>query len=286
MEDLLSLDQDMEFSSFAEKVLFVVVLYKQRLHKCAAFESLQFLKKRCRSSISIFVYDNSPQPHVDIPTNIQYTHNSNNPGVSRAYNCAFEYAALHGFKYLFLLDQDTSISENSFISYSQSVAKYPDVHVFAPVAKGDKKYFSPFRLVRGRGTALADFGSGIYSLEKIKVINSGLLVSVFAFEKTGGYDESFPLDFSDIVFCDRLEKNHFELCLTEAEIQHRHSSQSHASANDRMLRFKMYLEALIRYKRHTDQKISYLLSGFPRALRLSGQHFDIGFVLTFFRQRQ
>lgn len=263
-----------------DQTLFVIVLYRQRLNECQAFRSIEPLRLKYPSRISLFVYDNSPQPLIDISATTGYHHDQTNSGVSRAYNVAFKFAREKGFRFLLLMDQDTFFPEQVFESYSHAVARFPKQHVFAPTAIDKQEKYSPFRLVLGRGTPVKEIKAGIFSLRDRKVINSGLLVSITAFEMCGGYDERFPLDFSDIVFCDRLASKDLSFCLIDGQIQHHHSSK----ATDKS-RFENYLQALALYKKVGQKNVSYWWGGFPRAAKLSVQLRDRWFLRKFFSHR-
>jgi rhamnosyltransferase len=278
MEKLFWLSSGMQ----VEKVLFVIVLYKQTLKSSEAFKSLDALRQESGGTISLFVYDNSPTPADDCSAAIMYVHDPSNAGVSRAYNQAFSFGRKNGFRYLFLLDQDSAFDKQTIVSYSQAVAAYPNVHVFAPFARNQQKIYSPFRMVNGRGIAVSSLTPGVYSLKNLTIINSGMLISVEAFETSGGYDERFPLDFSDIAFCERLANHQFKFCLLDTTIIHNHSSSNAIQSRER---FEMYLKAVLLYKLVSNQTISYWFAGFPRALKLSAQSRDAWFLKRFFNPR-
>ena len=269
----------MDVAGLFDQTLFVIVLYRQQLNTCRAFRSLKPLIEKYPARIRLFVYDNSAEPLVDRSATIFYQHDPTNSGVSRAYNMAFKLAKKKGLRFLLLMDQDSYFPENVFQSYSDAVACYPDQHVFAPRATDIQKRYSPFRLVRGRGTP-QKISNGVVSLRDTQVINSGLLVGLDAFEMCGGYDERFPLDFSDIVFCDRLAANDLSLCIIDGKIQHHHSSESADKS-----RFENYLQALVLYKKVSQKNVSYWWGGFPRAAKLSVQLRDQWFLRKFFSLR-
>ncbi|HEY0741645.1 MAG TPA: hypothetical protein VGD40_09285 [Chryseosolibacter sp.] len=269
----------MELPGFVEKVLFVVVLYRQCFRETKAFESLRPLIEKNPGAVNVYVYDNSPEADHRLQFATHYVHDPKNSGVGRAYNFAYVFAKEKSFRFMLLMDQDSFFSEEAFFSYSQAVATHATVQVFAPVVKGEKKVYSPFRLRRGRGISLPKPKVGIHSLENIKLINSGMLVTVDAFEKAGGYDERFPLDFSDIVFCDRLAACNTDVCILDTIIHHAHSSAT--TSADPKKRFETYLRALRMYKHCYKKDVSFWLGGFPTAARLSTQYRDRWFIEKF-----
>jgi GT2 family glycosyltransferase len=275
----------MKVSGFLEQVLFVIVLYRQRPRNSKALESLEPLMKKYPDKVSVFVYDNSEAAVSDLRGIRYYFHDAKNPGVSRAYNCAFAYAKQNKFRFLLLMDQDSFFPESIFDSYSHAVAQHPDVEVFAPRVNDQQNFYSPFRLAGGRGTPLPKLKSGVHALIETKLINSGLLIGVTTFEKCEGYDERFPLDFSDIVFCDRLCANNFSVCLLEGSIFHEHSSSNISTSEESKTRFEHYLKALALYKTITKTNVSYWWSGLPRAAKLSVQLRDQWFLRRLFDLR-
>lgn len=274
----------MEVPGFLEQVLIVIVLYRQKPGSSNALKSLEPLMRKYPAAISVFVYDNSDEKASNLDGVCYYLHDPKNPGVSRAYNAAFHYAKQKGFRFLMLMDQDSFFPENIFDSYSQAVVQHPGVEVFAPRVQDQQNLYSPFRFTRGRGKPLPNLKSGVYEFTDTKLINSGLLITIKAFEKCGGYDERFPLDFSDIVFCDRLGACNFKLCLIDGSITHEHSSAQASPSEESKKRFEKYLQALALYKL-TNKKISYWRSGFPRAAKLSLQLRDQWFLRKLFELR-
>lgn len=261
------------------KVLFVIVLYKKALEETEAFRSLKPFVAAHGNPISLFIYDNSPI-RKNFTTEVAfYVHDPSNPGVSRAYNVAFSYAKQHGFRFLLLMDQDTSFSEKVLQTYSSSVAKFPDIKVFAPVVRDNKSIFSPFRLRHGKGVPV-HLTPGTHSFQTTCIVNSGMLISVDAFEKVGGFDESFPLDFSDIDFCERLANYNYHFCLIDASLDHCHSSSDNANAHSRFLG---YMKAVSLFKRKSKKDISIWVALFPRAVKLSLVLRDSWFVRQFFK---
>ncbi len=275
----------MALPDFLERVLFVVVVYRQRFKETQASASLTTLLRRYPGRVTIFVYDNSPERDDTMLDVHHYLHDSENHGVSRAYNTASEFARDAGFQFMLLMDQDTTFAEQIFQSYRDAVASYPDIHVFAPIAKDSKHTFSPFKFSAGRGRGIENLKPGIYNLTNLKVINSGLLISLQAFFACGGYDERFPLDFSDIVFCERLASAGYDVCIIADSIRHQHSSLQAQLSDHARKRFEHYLKALTLYKAIGKGSVSYWRSGFPTAARLSAQLRDTWYIRKFLNLR-
>jgi rhamnosyltransferase len=274
----------MRLETFFEQILVVVVLYKRSLKDSEAYASLKPLLERFPNSISLFIYDNGPEKNDPGGQNIVYRFDFSNAGVSTAYNAALRYAKSKGFKFLLLLDQDTSFSITTLQAYSQAVDRWAGEHVFVPVARSCSQLISPFYFSRGMGRSLNEIKPGRHSLRNLKAINSGMLISVDAFEKCEGYDEKFGLDLSDIVFCERLANHDYSLILIDAAIQHRHSAQDTDIAQLK-IRFEKYLKALMLYRAMSNMRGSYWLGGFPRAVNLARRHRDVWYIKKFFQMK-
>lgn len=177
------------------------------------------------------------------------------------------------------MDQDTEFPVTIFSGYFNAVQKYPHVNVFAPSLFDAIGLVSPFQLQWGKGRRIKALTMAIYSLEKFKIINSGMLVSLDAFEKAGGYDERFPLDYSDISFCDRVAKNDPAFVLMQSLCYHHFSATKKISNLLADLdRFKSFCEATRLYKKTSIQTVILTWVILPRALKLSFQMKDIRFL--------
>ena len=92
------------------KILCVIVLYKCKLENSKSYQSLLQNNEE-----TIFVYDNSPISQEVHGENIVYIHDSQNGGLSVAYNKAAQYARCNRFDWLLLLDQDTTFQDRKSV---------------------------------------------------------------------------------------------------------------------------------------------------------------------------
>jgi rhamnosyltransferase len=253
-----------------ENLLIVLVVYEMKINESPAFNSL--CKASPQRPITFFIYDNSQYPQSIPTTNwaITYYHDQSNPGVSKAYNEGHKIAKSLNKKWLLLADQDTEFPVNIFSDYSNAIKNYSTVKVFAPSLFDSVGLVSPFQLLWGKGRRIKEIKSGEYSFEKYKIINSGTLISAEAFENAGGYDERFPLDYSDVSFSDRLMVNDPSFVLITSRCKHNLSAtKEEKDLSKELARFKSFCNAVRLYKKISVRFVSISWIVLPRTLKLS-----------------
>ncbi len=213
----------------------VIVIYKTTISDSECYKS--FLAKFNRP---FMIYDNSPETYIqhkeEIPSNAIYIRNINNEGLSIAYNTAAEYAKRHGYDKLLLLDQDTLFPMEMMEKMEKCVED-----VCAPIVRINGNI--PFSPSEWKNTVIrgSECKPGIYPLSKYLLINSGLCVSLKAYENAGGYNEKIQLDFADFQFMERLSKvvDKFELLDVVA---FQNFSNNETDTEKLITRYNKYLE--------------------------------------------
>lgn len=233
------------------RIMVVVVCYNVEINK------IEYLKKL--NDVDVYLYDNSPEPQKLSNEHWMYTHNPLNPGVSKAYNDAYEKALDMGVTHLLLLDHDTAFSEEILDKYREAARKYGDQYLVAPIIHGNDKVYSPFieKFIRNRPMPLNEFNyMEQYSLKGKSLINSGLLVPMKVFEETGGFCEDIPLDFSDIYFMDQYKKRKDEIVLLKVKLEHKLSGDEGYDEERELKRFRYYCRGAKVYGRKIPEKKS------------------------------
>lgn len=259
-------------TALLNQLLIVIVLYGRQLAQCDAFRSLSRALAQHQDRPFLLIHDNSPEPQAceqQGSWQLTYQSDPSNPGVSKAYNEAFRLARRLDVKWLLLVDQDTDFPADIFTVFASAVQANPNTLVYAPILRDKKGLCSPFRLQKGKGVRLKSIHPGIHAFRELYIINSGMLLAVDAFEKAGGYDESFPLDYSDIAFIERLRLRVTAFCVVEVICRHHHSS-SDPDAVQLLKRFRQFCDATLRYA-EGRQEVKPLRILLPRALRLLAQ---------------
>ena len=193
------------------QILAVVVLYKRTLEESQTIrgltEAFKLSPELC-DSIRVLIWDNSPAPLAEreLPFSFEYRHTPQNVGVSGAYNGALEIAERISCPWMLLLDQDTTLDDDylhRLRSSGQQLDSNAEIAAIAPFLVDGDHAISP-AIIRFYGiTLLSPPFSGVHKKETYAA-NSGTLMRVSALKESGGYDENFWLDFSDIVAFHRL----------------------------------------------------------------------------------
>ena len=269
-----------------DETLAVLVLYKTPLHESVTFVSLSESLKKDKAKIDWFVYDNSPMQQDNktfADPSITLRIDNSNPGVSKAYNEGLKMARSLGKKWLILLDQDTHFAADAIEKYHEAMIHYPQECCFVPQLIDRIGIISPFKFRIGNGFRISSVMEGIHQFDKFQVVNSGLMISVSAISEAKGYDEDFPLDFSDYAFIERMRNVHPSFVLIPVTAHHSHSSLHHARVQDELIRFHRFVAAaqLFRKKYHSDNWL-IVLRPFLRALKLSMRYKTLAFVKQYF----
>jgi rhamnosyltransferase len=267
-----------------DQTLAVIVLYKTPLQEAVAFRSLLTSLKKSRVSIDWLVYDNSPDDkdlHLPEDIRIFYRPDPSNSGVSQAYNEGYAKARTLGKKWLMLLDQDTEFSADAIEKYYQGLRDFPGEACFAPRLIDGKGIISPFRFRMGNGMRVKSVPEGVKSLNQLQFVNSGLMISVDAFGRTSGYDEGFPLDYSDYAFVERLKKVHSTFTVLPLICRHNFSASSGASFREAVDRFSPYLQAAKNFKKKYQRHNHWIiLRTWLRCLKLSLKFRTLAFMVS------
>jgi GT2 family glycosyltransferase len=254
-----------------DSILIIIVIYEIKLDASQAFNSLTEALIKGNQRASLFIYDNSllPQP---TPTrniwNIYYQHDKSNPGVSKAYNQGFIKAKEFGKKWIMLSDQDSHFPIDFFDCFAKSLATKPYNELFVPILRSGSILVSPFKFKYGSGHILQKIEAKSYPLNDLKFINSGLIVSTLLFEKCGGYDERFELDFSDLAFIERLKKYQEEFLVMNATCEHHLSSQEKGFSKAKN-RFNSFLKASRLFGYTFGPSVFLFINRLFRAIKLS-----------------
>lgn len=266
-------------------ILIILVIYEIKIEASQTFVSLSRAMDFMETRGSLFVYDNSKHRQSipnDSPWLITYQHNPENPGVSKAYNEGYRAAEESGKKWMMLCDQDTEFPFNIFKKFGDSMVPSgnPQPELLVPIMEDKDGIVSPFRFKWGKGLRIKKAETGFHSLKDLKFINSGLLISTGLFEKSGGYDERFPLDFSDLVFIKRIMKQHEDFMLVEAVCKHRLSS-IFDSSHQVLTRFKIFIVSSRIYGKEYGTNWLQWLQSFFRAVKLTVRFNETGFFFIF-----
>ncbi len=273
---------------FIDSVMFVVVCYRMQLEKAPAIESLAQCGKAFQVNLDLLAYDNSPSfANENIEISHLYVHyrpNDTNVGVSACYNRAAEEIPLRfrHKQWLFLLDQDTLLNEQSLKIYHQAVEENPGEKLFCPrISMGKLGIAAPFycRFFHNGGPYKGE--SGKVSVDSITSINSGLLIHQEVFGRTGGYNPGIPLDFSDYYFFHKYKEKYSTLVVVDTILSHNLSSLNYSGEKQAVQRFGSYVKGARAMAAHDRWKVVLILA-FLRAVKMSIRYKTLDFIWCYF----
>ena len=148
----------------------IIVIYKVQLDESISYQSLV----RPNQFAEFLVYDNSPasyqQNEAALPAGAIYVRNTNNGGLSEAYNQGAEIAREKGYKRVLLLDQDTFFAEGTLAHYLEYI-DYPGIVAPAIITKQGAN-FSPVDISGWTPKGATDIKAGEISLFEYALVNS------------------------------------------------------------------------------------------------------------------
>lgn len=244
------------------KFLIVIVIYNKTI------EEIDYIKRL--DAKDILVYDNSPNPQ-NVSSNIYYQHNKLNGGVSIAYNYGIELAKKLNKDFLILLDQDTNFNKSIYDTYKKNANKFGEDYIYAPIVKNGKRIYSPFLEGRFKNHPqdLTTFNfQKKYNMKGKSLINSGLMIPIKIFDKTGIFNEKIKLDFSDTFFIENYKKEYNEIILIETELEHKLSGDEGKNMQKEMKRFGYYCNGAKELEKSTSNTLRIKLLVFFRMIRL------------------
>ncbi len=268
-------------NDFLEETLVILVVYRCVPEKSTTWSSLVQEAARLKAIIHLYVHDNSPEPqHFPLSPFIkmEYKHNPDNPGVSKAYNEGCAVARGKAKRWLLLLDQDTSFPPGWLDSYFYTTIDEPPYTIRVPILLSGATIVSPFRYWLTKGVPSRRVEPGVYSLSRYFALNSGLLIDREVFESAGGYDESIPLYFSDFAFMNKLKKNNGRLNVLDIRCRHGLSALEKQNVVSDIVRFKQYCLGSKQLTSYTHQSFLHFCVGGGRAIRLGIRHRSMTFI--------
>lgn len=163
----------------------------------------------CRDTECIYLCDNGSHNIEEIRALLKdyravLLENGENLGVAAALNTLCRHAKADGFSHILTLDQD-SVCGNGMLKILCLYAENENVGIVAPNECNE-------------GEDKQDLRAG----EQYRVITSGSLTSLSAWEKVGGFDEAMFIDLVDHDFCAALRKNGYKIIqASDAILYHR-----------------------------------------------------------------
>ncbi|MFD1317123.1 glycosyltransferase [Loigolactobacillus zhaoyuanensis] len=250
----------------------VVVFYQTELQTAITLQSLAQSSgpttQKLLEQTHFVLYDNSPQPHTTeqlgwLP-DFEYHHDSRNLGIATAYNFGLKKAQENKSQFLWLLDQDTSLTADFIDQLWQQVTQSAVEQAIVPqieaagVLMSPRDIRSPFKVI-----PLA-LGQQQHAL----AINSAAMIQVDFLSQLGGFSQDFQLDFLDNWLFYQIDQHQGTVQVLSSVLQHELSVMN--TQQIKMPRYRSIITAEWRYY-HQYQKISELHYRYHLILRFSSQ---------------
>lgn len=261
------------------RIAAVMVIYKETISTTKSYQSLL----KSMPPEDVLIYDNSESAQ-DYPQNLHYIHDPANPGVSKAYNYAASWAIGQDYSHLLLLDSDSVFPKNAMESYHKAASLNQD-RLVLPQVIASGSIISPFWFKWGKSWYGQNIPLGKMELTNKVAINSGTLLPLSQYEKTDGYNEDIPLDWSDIAFCRQLGRLNIGGVKISMVVDHDLSESKTSSLESARFRFKTYMIGMQSISSaQFFEPILMLFWAKLKALKLSLRHKDFWFLLHYFRK--
>ena len=267
-------------------VLIGIVIFREKYWETVTFKKLLHLSEKLPHGerITIFIFDNTDLPQWDVEhgflgnekITVFYTHDSNNPGISKAYNQIAEYAKDNQFSHIVFLDQDTDLPQDFLSVYQQIVDK--DVDIAAPLIYENGKLLSPGMYKNYRSSFYKKIEGEKIELKDNSCINSGLLIKTDFFYKVGGYNESLRLDFCDHEFIKRVGTFTKFLNIIPVKLEQNFSTNTNPQSKA-LFRYALFTKDIKSFKRiHNNDFRITLFVDLPHLIRLTLQYKSLAFI--------
>lgn len=267
------------------QLLLIVVLYNKEISSLNIIKQSHFIKE---DSLNIFIYDNSKDsqsvPQID-GIYLYYTHDSENSGVSKAYNVGIQKAKELNKKFVVLLDQDTEFKLSLLEKYISLYEKYGDKYIYVPIVCNQlcNEIYSPSILNRfiGKVQKIENFFyNEIYDLKNKSLINSGMMIPIKIVDSIGNFNESIQLDFSDYYFVEKYKNYNSNIILVNEKISHSLSGDESKDFLKEMYRYQYYCSGAKELARSLNVSTSFAV--LRRMIRLIIKYKHLKPIATFF----
>jgi GT2 family glycosyltransferase len=259
------------------KTYIIIVLYKQSLEECTAYQSLHGALNGF-NGLPLMVYDNSPEASAVPPSSQElfettYIHDLTNAGLSKAYNCALQAASQKGCEWLLLMDQDT-IFTPEYVAELKGLDNNEllrNVGAIVPkiLSVNLKQKISPSKSLLGGRFSQERIPSGRVS-EPLSGINSGTLLNVKFLESINGFSTRYTLDMLDHWYFRKLGKAGKIIYVLQSVIYQELSVFGDFETTVSVARYAQLLDAELAYM-NEESFVSKLVFRFRLFIRLCKQ---------------
>lgn len=225
--------------------IILVVNYNQPYFESETYNSLKVLEENFLdyNIKKIIFWDNLPFTNNSsiekTLKNCVYIKSNENKGLAYIYNKIIErYCKKYDF--LILLDNDSKMEKEYFISLDKSIEKYKDNKLYIPIVRVNEKIYSPNKNILLFNFYFKEINSEKISSQNIFAINSGMCISCeFLIKDLKKYDERLKFYGTDNYFMNFYQKKNRELVVLNYIMEHKLSAFNKSEAIEKKIwRFK------------------------------------------------
>jgi len=220
------------------KVLFIIV----------TFNAMKWVD-RCLGSISgkdAFIYDNASSDGTAAYIREHYPEvvlkeSEENAGFTKGNNEGFAYALENGYDYVYLLNQDAWIMEDTLDILLKASSDHPDCGILSPMQyQGDGVTLDcNFSKLYASGKEVGDL------VEVQRVMAAHWLIPVSALRNVGTFAEIFPLYGQDDNLCHRMKAKGYRTVIVPSA-KAIHDRGQRVEDNDRLILRNYYMGSIVR----------------------------------------
>ncbi|ACU08380.1 glycosyl transferase, group 2 family protein [Flavobacteriaceae bacterium 3519-10] len=268
-------------------ILFGIVTYGQNFWNSTSFKSLynSYQSHNTEKPLILFVFDNTDKGHWDIESYseeypdciVEYHHDPANPGISYAYNFIANFAKRKNIPFVAFLDQDTSLPQEFYKIYLQTITDDSSLRIAAPKVYTRKGLMSPSKICHYRSFFINQIDNASIPLKNITCINSGLLINTIFYFQCEGYNKKLRLDFCDHDFMERVAMNTDQLPIIPIALNQDFSAETNSTQNA-LHRYRLFLQDMKVFRRNKNKALFFVMVDFPHVIKQSLRHKTCGFL--------
>lgn len=189
----------------SKQLLVVIVTYNAMQWAKRCFDSLQ----RATVPNDVYVVDNGStdgtQEYIQrVYPGVIFRQSTENLGFGRANNLGIEYALAHGYKYVYLLNQDAWVDPDAFEKLIEAAEQNPGYGIISPMqmAASRERLDPSFEYIHCN---LVGVFKGETLHEVDFVMAAHWLIPTEHLSKVGGFSHAFAHYGEDVNLCDRMQ---------------------------------------------------------------------------------
>ncbi|MDE1192050.1 MAG: hypothetical protein PW786_07925 [Arachidicoccus sp.] len=271
-------------------VLFTIIVYREIFYETLTYKSI--LESINESGVQnekfyILIIDNTDikKWKVEVPIltknlSVIYHHLPDNPGISIAYNKAYEIASINNFEWIAFFDQDTELPKEIYSIYKKAALSSSNINpIKCPIVLlPNKAILSPAKYKFYHSFLFKEISPGILNIANISCINTGIMISVLFYNQVGQYNERLRLDFCDHDFIERVKKYVKTIEVLPLYFVQNFSSITH-SKDQALKRYKFYCRDLKEFKKGRNKLVIFFSNDMLRLIRLTIKYHSFKFII-------